>query len=99
MGSPGLTTFRRRISNGLMPRRGRDELFLPRQLEFDRAAGLERCQRKNVLDEHFLLAAEPTADALTEYPHLVGRQMEQVGQRAPCQEWHLRAGADIEDSI
>ena len=82
-----------------MPRRGRDELFFPRQFEFDRSAGLERCERKNVFDEHFLLAAESAADALTEHPHLVGRQIEQVGERAPCQEWHLRAGADIEDSI
>ena len=54
---------------------------------------------KNVLDEHFLLAAEPAADALAEHPHLVGRQIERVGQRAPGQERHLRAGADIEDSV
>ena len=82
-----------------MPRRGRDELLLPRQFEFDRAAGLQRRQRKNVLDEHFLLAAEAAADALAEHPHLVGRQIEEVRQRAPGQERHLCAGADIEDSI
>jgi hypothetical protein len=74
-------------------------LFFSRQLEFDRAAGLERCKRKNVLDEHFLLAAEPAADALTEHPHLVGRQTKEVSQRTPREERHLRAGADIEDSV
>ena len=82
-----------------VPRRGRDELFLAGQFEFHGPSGLERSQRKNVLDEHFLLAAEPAADALTEHPHLVGRQMEQVGQRAPRQEGHLRAGTDVEDAI
>src|SRR5215204_7641242 len=82
-----------------MPRRGRDELIFPRQFEFDRAAGLERCERKNVLDEHFLLATEPTADALAKYPHLVGRQIKQVGEHAPRQERYLRAGADIQDSV
>ena len=82
-----------------MPRRGRDELLFPRQFEFDRPAGLQRGQRQNVLDEHFLLAAEAAADALAEHPDLVGRQIEEVGQRAPRQERHLRAGADIEDAV
>ena len=61
-----------------MPRRGRDELLLAGEFEFDRAAGLERGQRQNVLDEHFLLAAEAAADAFAEHPHLVGRQIEEV---------------------
>ena len=82
-----------------MPRRGRDELFLAGQFEFHGPAGLERGQRKNVLDEHFLLAAKAAADAFAEHPHLVGRQIEEVRQRAPGQERHLCAGADIEDSI
>ncbi len=82
-----------------VPRRGRDELFLAGQFEFHGPSGLERSQRKNVLDEHFLLAAEPAADALTEHPNLVGWEMEQVGQRAPRQERHLRAGADVKDSV
>ena len=82
-----------------MPRRGRDELFFARQFEFDGTAGLQRRQRQNVLDEHFLLAAKAAADALAEHPHLVGRQVKEVGQRAPGQERHLRAGADIEDSV
>ena len=56
-----------------MPRRGRDELLLAGQFELDRPSGLERGQRQNVLDEHFLLAAEAAADAFAEHPDLVRR--------------------------
>ena len=82
-----------------MPRRGRDELLLAGQFEFDRPSGLQRGERQNVLDEHLLLAAEAAADAFAEHPHLVGRQIEEVGQRAPRQERHLRAGADVQDAV
>ena len=61
-----------------MAGRGRDELLLARQLEFDRAAGLQRGERQDVLDEHLLLAAEPAADALAEHPNLVGRKIKQL---------------------
>ena len=57
-----------------MPRRGGDELFLAGELEFDRAPGLERGQRQDVLDEHFLLAAKTAADTLAEHPDLLGRR-------------------------
>ena len=67
--------------------------------KLDRPSGLERGQRQNVLDEHFLLAAETAADAFAEHPDLVRREIENIGQRAPRQERHLRAGADVEDAV
>ena len=82
-----------------MPRRGRDELLLAGELEFDRASGAERGERQNVLDEQFLLAAKAAADPLAEHADLVGGQLEDVRERAPGQERHLRAGADIEDAV
>ena len=56
-------------------------------------------ERQNILDEHFLLAAEAAADAFAEHPDLVRRQIENIRQRAPRQERHLRAGTDVEDAV
>ena len=79
-----------------MPRRGGDELLLAGEFELDRPPGPERGQRENVLDEHLLLAAEAAADALAEHPDLVRCEVENLAQRPPRQERHLRAGAHVE---
>ena len=79
-----------------MPCRGRDKLLLAGELELDRASGLQRGQRQNVLDEHLLLAAKTAADALAEHADLVHGKLEDVRERPPGQERHLRRGADVE---
>src|SRR5947207_14128911 len=81
-----------------MPRRGRDEWFFAGEFKFYGASGLECGKRENILDEHFLLASKTAADALAKHAHLVRREIKDIRQRAPRQERHLRAGADIQDS-
>ena len=77
-----------------MSRRGRDELFLAREFQLDRPAGLQRGQRQDVLDEHLLLAAKAAADALAEYADLIGREIEEIGKCSARQEGYLRRGAN-----
>src|SRR5262249_37201711 len=79
-----------------MPCRGRDELLLACEFELDRSSGLQRGHHQDVLDEHLLLAAETTADALAEHADLLGRKIEDLAQRTPRKEWRLRRDADIE---
>ena len=80
-----------------MPGRGRDELFLAGELKFYGPSGLDGGQCQNILDEHFLLAAEAAADAFAKQPNLVRGEIENLGQRTPRQERHLRAGTDVQD--
>ena len=82
-----------------MARRGGDELLFAGQFELDRSPGLECGKRQNVLDEHFLLAAEAAADAFAKHPYLVGGQIEEIRQRASRQEWHLGARPHIQDAV
>src|SRR5260370_19112821 len=81
-----------------MPRRGRDKLFLPGEFKFYGPSGLERSERQNILDEHFLLAAKPAADALAKYPDLVACEIENLHQRPPGQERRLRTGTNVENA-
>src|SRR5882724_7974138 len=81
-----------------MPRRGRDELFFAGEFKLDRAAGLDGGECENILDEHFLLAAEAAADALAKHPDPVRRETKKLRQRAVRQERHLRAGAYVQDA-
>ncbi len=73
-----------------------DELFLAGEFDFDRLAGFQRGQCRDVLDHHFLLGAEAAADALAQHPYLVRIEIEYAGEFQPGQERHLRAGAHIE---
>src|SRR5207248_5947809 len=79
-----------------MPCRCRDELLFAGELELDRPAGLERGECQDILDEHFLLAAEAAANALAKYPDLFRSQLENIGKRTPRQERYLRAGTDVQ---
>ncbi len=82
-----------------MARGGRDELLFPRQLELDRTPGLERRQHDDVLGQHLLLAAEAAADPFAEHPDLGRCEIEQIAQRPAGEEWHLRAGTDVEHAV
>ena len=57
-------------------RRGADELLFARELELDRLSGLERRQRDDVLDQHFLLGAEAAAHAFAEHADFAGIEIE-----------------------
>ena len=74
-------------------------MLLAGQFEFHRPSCFERGKRQNIFDEHFLLAAKAAADSFAEHPHLVERKIEQIGQRAPRQERHLRRGANRQHTI
>ena len=50
--------------------------------------------RGRVLDQHFLLAAEPAADARLDHADALDRQAQHRRQDAPGVERHLRRGAD-----
>ena len=77
--------------DGVARRRG-GELLLARQLQLHGPARAQRRQRRDVLDQHLLLPAEPAADALAQHPHPVLGQAQQAGQRPAGQERHLRRG-------
>ena len=79
-----------------MPVGGAGELLLAGELELDRPPGPQRRQRDDVLDQHFLLAAEAAADPLAVDPHPGGIEAEQGAQGAPGQERGLRARTHVE---
>src|SRR5437868_11798387 len=81
-----------------MPRRCRDELLLAGKLELDRPAGLERRECQDILDEHFLLAAEAAAHALAKHTDLFRSQLENIDERTPRQERYLRGGTDMQNA-
>ena len=70
-------------------------MLLAGKLKLDRPAGLERRECQNILDEHFLLAAEAAAHALAKHPDLFRSQLENIDERTPRQERYLRRGTDI----
>src|SRR5882724_2301850 len=82
-----------------MPRGGRDELLLARQLELDRTSGLKRGQYDDIFGQHLLLAAEAAADPFAEHTDLGRIEVEKIAQRAAGEERDLRAGTDVEHAV
>lgn len=54
-----------------MTTRSADELVRPGELQLHRPAGTEHGERDDVLDEHFLLTAEPAAHPAGAHPNPV----------------------------
>ena len=60
---------------------------------------LQRRQRHDVLDQHFLLAAEAAADALAEHAHLARDRDRRGAQARAWSGTDLRAGANVEPAV
>ena len=87
----GLHANAHRVARG-----GGDELLFSGVLQLDGPTRLQRSKNENVLDEHFLLAAEAAAEALAIDAKLLVRQIEYAAQFATCQERRLRRRTEVQ---
>src|SRR6266478_6219228 len=87
------------MSRHLMARRCADELFLARELPFDRPADLEDRQDAEILGYHLLLAAEAAAHPLGENVELARAEPKDMAELLVHDERRLRAGADVNPAV
>ena len=83
----------------LMARGGAGELLGPREFPHHRPPGLQRGQRAQILGDHLLLAAEPTADPLGEDMHVAVVEPEQIAKLLLGDERRLRARPHMQPAV
>src|SRR5690349_2778742 len=76
-----------------------DELFLARELPFDRPANLEDRQDAEILRYHLLLAAKATTHPLRENVELARVESKNMAELLLYNERSLRAGADMNPAV
>src|SRR4029077_15633428 len=87
------------VSRHLMTRGCTDELFLARELPFDRPANLKNRQHAEILGYHLLLAAETAAHPLGENVELARVESKDMAELLVHDERSLRAGADMNPAV
>src|SRR5258708_7710952 len=76
-----------------------DELFLARELPFNRSADFEKRQDAKILGYHLLLAAEAAAYSLGENVELARVESKDMAELLVHDERPLRTGADMNPAV
>jgi len=74
-------------------------LLLAGEFPLHRPPGLQRGEHTEILGQHLLLAAEPTADPLGEHVHVPRAQTEDVAELLLRNERRLRTGANMDAPV